>query len=91
MVLMGTTYYVTGFGAAPKFSCIFRFAVLFILSVSFLVKVGDGPGKMAHLWYENQKFELTLQRMAEKLVKWKVHILPSLKYRKTVKVYKEII
>ena len=60
MVLLGTTYYVTGFGAAPKFSCIFRFAVLFILSVSFLVKVGDGPGKMAHLWYENQKFELTL-------------------------------
>ena len=60
MVLLGTTYYVTGFGAAPKFSCIFRFAVLFILSVSFFVKVGDGPGKMAHLWYENQKFELTL-------------------------------
>ena len=60
MVLMGTTYYVTGFGAAPKFSCIFRFAVLFILSVSFFVKVCHGPGKMVvrkpkyltQLWYE---------------------------------------
>ena len=47
MVLMGTSYYVTGFGAAPKFSCIFRFAVLYIyLSHVIFVKVGHGPGKM---------------------------------------------
>ena len=40
---------------------------------------------------KNQKFELTLQRMAEKLVKWKVHMLLSIKYRKPVKVFGEII
>ena len=83
MVLLGTTYYVTGFGAAPKFSCIFRFAVLFILSVSFLVKVGDGPGKMAHMWYENQKFELTLQRMAEKTCEMESSYASLTKIQKT--------
>ena len=48
MVLMGTTYYVKGFGAAqlpnvPVFS-----DLQYVLSFSYLshLKVGHGPGKM---------------------------------------------
>ena len=48
MVLMGTTYYVTGFGAAqlPNFPVFSDLQYVLFLSYLSHLKVGHGPGKM---------------------------------------------